>query len=230
MPSLLTTPALDVFEQMALDDLLAHTRGQTVTLRFYHWTDTPSVTFGYAQFVREVRQATGSFAGPLCRRPTGGGIVYHQDDLTFSLVFPSPEKPTDIYKKLHTHIHAALIAAGLSARVATQKLPASAYAPSRQHQANACFINPVENDLLLANGQKMLGGAIRRFGTTVLYQGSLQIPNARTQPGYKQALIQAVRGFLATDLRIAPVDSALLAQARTLAVSQYNTSVWTEKF
>lgn len=230
MPILLITPALNVFEQMALDDLLAHTRGQTVTLRFYNWTHTPSVTFGYAQFISEVRQATRSFSGEVCRRPTGGGIVYHQDDLTFSLIFPSPEKPTDIYKKLHAHIHAALTTAGLSARVATQKLPASAYAPSRQHQANACFINPVENDLLLSNGQKMLGGAIRRFGTTVLYQGSLQIPHARTQPRYKQALIQAVRGFLATDLRIVPAEPAWLTQARTLAVSQYNTPAWTEKF
>ena len=231
-PLLLTTPPLTVFEQMALDDTLVRARAQSITLRFYNWTSTPAVTFGYAQFISEVRRQlhAHSFTGEICRRPTGGGMVYHRDDLTFSLIFPSQGKPSEIYKKLHTHIHATLETAGLSTQVVTQNFPAAAYAPSQNHQANACFINPVENDLLLANGQKMLGGAIRRFGNTVLYQGSLQVPQARTQPKYKQALIEAVRGFLATDLRITPVSSPWLETARTWATTQYNTPGWTEKF
>ena len=232
MPLLLTTPPLDVFEQMALDETLVRMRAQSITLRFYNWTQEPAVTFGYAQFVREVRQQLQShaFTGSYCRRPTGGGVVYHQEDLTFSLIFPSQNKPAEIYKKLHAHIHAALTSAGLPAQLVTHKFPSAAYAPSRDHQANACFVNPVENDLLSASGQKMLGGAIRRFGTTVLYQGSLQLPGARTRPQCRQALIQAVRGFLATDLRIAPVSAAWLETARTLAVAQYHTPAWTEKF
>lgn len=232
MSLLLTTPPLNVFAQMALDETMVRLRPQAVTLRFYNWAETPAVTFGYAQFIREVRRqvCTQKFTGPICRRPTGGGIVYHRDDLTFSLIFSTPDKPSDIYKKFHHHIHASLTAAGLSACVANQKLPAAAYAPSQHHQANACFMNPVENDLLLESGQKMLGGAIRRFGTTVLYQGSLQVPQARTAPAYKQALIQAVRSFLAVDLRIMPADTAWIQTAKMLAENQYKTSEWMEKF
>ena len=230
MDLLLTTPPLNVFEQMALDEVLVRAHPQGVILRFYNWTSGPAVTFGYAQFVREVRKGVAKDCGPLCRRPTGGGVVFHQDDLTFSLVFQSADNPREVYKKLHGAVHAALTLSGLTARVFNQKLPASAYAPSHQHEASACFVNPVENDLLQANGQKILGGAIRRFGTTVLYQGSLQVPGARKNPVYKHALTQAVRSFLDVNLHIKPVAQTELQAAILLAKTQYNTSAWTEKF
>lgn len=232
MNSLLTTSALDVCEHMALDETLVRERAGQVTLRFYNWTPGPALTFGYAQAVREVRAqaAAQHFTGEICRRPTGGGVVYHVDDLTFSLIFPSIEKPTAIYKNLHGAIQAALTLSGLSAQLFDKKLPASAYAPSQHHQASACFTNPVENDLMQANGQKMLGGAIRRFGNTVLYQGSLQTPQARQNPAYKQAIINAVRGFLEVNLKIEPASISALATARQLARTQYNTDAWMEKF
>lgn len=232
MELLLSTPALNVFEQMALDEELVRVRPDGVTLRFYNWTPGPAVTFGYAQFTHEVRRSlqAQSFAGEICRRPTGGGMVYHLGDLTFSLVFPSTQRPSEIYKNLHGAIHAALILSGLNAQIFDKKLPAAAYAPSQQHQASACFVNPVENDLLQPDGHKMLGGAIRRFGTTVLYQGSLQVPGARENPAYKHAITQAVRSFLNTDLQIARAPENILQAAKTLAQTQYNTPAWTEKF
>ena len=232
MNLLLTTPALNVFEQMALDEVLVHAQAGEKILRFYNWTPGPALTFGYAQFISEVRRnvQAQNFMGMICRRPTGGGIVYHTEDLTFSLIFPSADKPVEIYKQLHGAIHAALAFAGLSVRVFTQKLPASAYAPSQNYGASACFVNPVENDLLQENGHKVLGGAIRRFGETVLYQGSLQVPGVRKNNTYKQALIQGVRNFLHADLKICPAQEIWLSQARQLAQAQYQTPIWTEKF
>ena len=231
MNLLLTSPALNVFEQMALDEVLVRARAGAHTLRFYNWVTGSAVTFGYGQFVSEVRRGIHeqNFSGAICRRPTGGGVVYHGDDLTFSLVFPSEEKPAEIYKGLHGAIRAALTLSGLAAQVFAQKLPAAAYAPSQHHSASACFVNPVENDLLL-DGQKMLGGAIRRFGTTVLYQGSLQVPGARENNAYKQAIINGVRSFLNTQLKIQPALPAWITQARQLAQTQYQTAAWTEKF
>ena len=232
MPTLLHTPPLTVFEHMALDEYIVRVRPDKVTLRFYNWVPGPAVTFGYAQFVSEVRRALEKrgFNGPYVRRPTGGGIVFHEDDLTFSLVFTSAEKPTEIYKKLHASILAQLVRAGLTGRVFTTSLPAAAYAPSVNHQANACFVRPVENDLLAEDGQKMLGGAIRRFGQTVLYQGSLQQPGARVNPLFKRAVIEGVRSFLATDLRPASCTADDLAEAKNLACTQYKIPAWTEKF
>ncbi|MBO5910713.1 MAG: hypothetical protein J6Q05_00750, partial [Elusimicrobiaceae bacterium] len=110
MNVLLTTPALNVFEQMALDEVLVRARAGVQTVRFYNWAGGPAVTFGYAQFISEVRRGVQQerFIGDICRRPTGGGVVYHRDDLTFSLVFPSVSKPAEIYKQLHGAIQAAL--------------------------------------------------------------------------------------------------------------------------
>lgn len=232
MAILLTTPALDVYEHMALDETWVQVCPGETALRFFNWTPGPALTFGYAQFVREVRAqvTTQHFAGVICRRATGGGMVYHVDDLTFSLIFPSPDKPAEIYKRLHGAIHAALLLGGLSSQIFDKKLPASAYAPSQNEQASACFVRPVENDLLATDGQKILGGAIRRFGTRVLYQGSLQLPGARESPAYKQALIRAVRGFVGEELRLQPVEKTTLQAAQQLAQRQYQTPAWTEKF
>ena len=232
MDILLNTLPLNVFEHMALDEHLVRVRPQAVTLRFYNWTPGPAVTFGYAQFISEVRRALDSahFAGPYARRPTGGGVVFHADDLTFSLVFPSNARPTEIYQKLHGAILAQLTQAGMSARALAEKLPAAAYVPSVNQQASACFVRPVENDLLTEDGQKILGGAIRRFGTTVLYQGSLQRPGARTSPLFKHAVIEGVRQFLAVDLLPASCRAEELQAAQNLARAQYNTPAWTEKF
>ena len=232
MDILLSAPALNVFEQMALDECIVRARPRETTLRFYRWTDGPAVTFGYAQFVSEVRRAVQAApdAGPLARRPTGGGVVFHRDDLTFSLVFVSPDRPSEIYRRLHACIHEQLARLGASNRVFAQKLPSSAYAPSQHHAASACFRNPVENDLLASDGAKVLGGAIRRFGQTVLYQGSLQWPGARGNPAYKKALIDAIRLYGAVDLKPARVDETLLQTARRLAQTQYSQAAWTEKF
>lgn len=232
MSVLLHTPALNVYEHMALDEQWVIRYPQEIMLRFYNWTSAPAVTFGYAQFVSEVRRTLSaqSFAGDYTRRPTGGGVVFHTDDLTFSLVFSFPGRPAEIYRQLHTAIWAQLDRAGVGGRVVDTVLPAAAYAPSSNHQASACFIRPVENDLLAADGRKMLGGAIRRFGTTVLYQGSLQQPGARKNPLFKRAVIEAVRFFLATDLRPVSCEAATLAAAREQAVSIYKQRAWVEKF
>lgn len=232
MNLLISTPPLNAFEHMAFDEQTVRLRPNAVTLRFYRWTDGPAVTFGYAQFLSEVDRAllAQNFYGPRVRRPTGGGVVFHKDDLTFSLVFASRGRPAEIYKKLHACILAELARAGQTGRAFDKTLPARAYAPSVNHTANACFSNPVENDLLAEDGHKILGGALRRFDGCVLYQGSLQLPAARTNPAYKNAVTQAVRAFLAADLRPARAEEAWLQGARELACAQYQTPQWTEKF
>lgn len=226
---LLQTSPLGVYEHMALDETLVYARPNEVTLRFYHWTDTPAVTFGYAQFAAQVRRtlAEHHFTGECCRRPTGGGIVFHTDDLTFSLIFSSVQRPAVIYEELHTLIQHAL---GTGSQRMSAKTPAAAYAPSMAGQANACFSNPVQNDLLAPDGHKILGGAIRRFGQTVLYQGSLQLPAARTDTCCKQAVITAVRYFTGKRLSPRATPPEILAQAQTRARGQYQTPAWTEKF
>ena len=54
-------------------------------LRFYSWAE-PAATFGYFQKYSDVERMT--LLRPLVRRPTGGGLVPHDSDWTYSMVFP----------------------------------------------------------------------------------------------------------------------------------------------
>lgn len=229
---MLATPPLNVYEHMALDEITVLSRPAETTLRFYHWTSGPAVTFGYAQPLRAV-QALVNARGKtfqLTRRPTGGGVVFHEDDLTFSLVFVAPGRPAEIYARFHALIQQELRQVspqtfGLEGAVSKER-----YRPATTAGASACFTNPVANDLLADNGTKILGGALRRFGNTVLYQGSLQLPHARENPIFKRAIIEAVRKFLVVDLRPDAVSIPLLGQAKQRALSLYQTTDWLEKF
>ena len=83
MPSGPCPPAFN----MALDEALLESMSRLgrPVLRFYGWTE-PAATFGYFQKYADVERAT--HLRPLIRRPTGGGIVPHDADWTYSLVFP----------------------------------------------------------------------------------------------------------------------------------------------
>ena len=96
---------------MALDEALleAVARLQKPVLRFYGWTE-PAATFGYFQKYAEVERTT--LLRPLVRRPTGGGIVPHDADWTYSLVFPPGHewhslKAEASYRRIHEWIQAA---------------------------------------------------------------------------------------------------------------------------
>lgn len=229
MNLLLTTPPLNVYEQMALDETLVQERAGEVTLRFYNWTAGKAVTFGYAQNWKDVSRLMSAPCA-CTRRATGGGVVFHERDLTFSLIFTTNERVVDIYRKLHSFILTELKSAGEGELSLEGVVKKDAYLPVTSRGASACFIRPVENDVLLADGRKVLGGAIRRFGTDILYQGSLQLPQARSNPTYQRAVTQAVRAFLMTDLQIRPVLPWQLSSARAKAKNIYETKEWKEKF
>lgn len=184
---LLSTPPLDVFGQMAADEALAKSRPAAFCLRFFRWRGA-GATFGYAQRVQEVEPKLPRGIGKsYTRRPTGGGIVPHVADLTFSCVFPAEGRlsPAEIYRRLHTAILGGLRETGLAARLCSR---GGSPAPQGPGGAAQCFVQPVALDILTEEG-KILGGAIRRFGDTVLYQGSLQLPDARQRAAELEAAI-----------------------------------------
>ncbi len=224
----LLTPALNVYEQMALDETVARDGATAPVLRFYHWTQGSAVTFGYSQFLAFVQKQTKPENGPLCRRPTGGGVVFHGDDLTFSLVFQTDKNPKEIYSALHGAIERALFSCAALISERQGSVDAAAYAPVQNGSASGCFVNPVQDDLLLG-GQKILGGAIRRFGSVILYQGSLQCPSARENPLFRRAVEQGAAEMLGVSFRTIAAGADLLKQAQQLALSQYVTPAWSGK-
>ena len=187
---LIISPALDTYAQMAVDELLVSNFAPCI--RFFNWNMRPQATFGYIQKnVQAKAELENLGINSFTRRMTGGGLVLLKEDLTFSLVFdlPSRLQPNLIYSALHGAIQEELDRAGFWASIYKGK---SDYKPQTSGgQVQNCFTNPVADDLM-QNGEKVLGGALRRFDKRVLYQGSLQINNAESQKA-KNALL---KGFL----------------------------------
>lgn len=225
---LLESLPLDVFGQMAIDEALAKSKPDAFCLRFFRWQGA-GATFGYAQRFRDVERALPAGVAAACtRRPTGGGIVPHLDDLTFSCVFPDGGRlrPLAIYRRLHSAILAGLRAAGLDARLCAT---GGSAAPNGPEGASQCFVKPVELDILAAE-DKILGGAIRRYGGTVLYQGSLQLPDARSRAVELEA---AIADPLAAEWELRwtrrEPDAKVQAEAAALE-AKYRSPEWIRKF
>ena len=189
---LIETPPLDVFEQMAVDEALTRSHPDAFCLRFFRWKGV-GLTFGYAQRFQAVERLLPPEVGEnWTRRPTGGGVVPHLNDLTFSCVFPDEGgvDSTRIYRRLHSAIQQALDAGGLDVRLSASDAGGNSHASP---VASQCFQEPVPMDIL-SGEDKILGGAIRRMGTTVLYQGSLQLPDARQRTTELEPLLQTQLG------------------------------------
>ncbi|MFA6583262.1 MAG: hypothetical protein WCS77_03110 [Elusimicrobiaceae bacterium] len=224
---IVNTPPLDVFGQMAADETLALRGPDCFHVRFFNWQGG-GATFGYAQNVREVeRQLPPRTGTRYTRRPTGGGVVLHFDDITFSCVFPERGvlSPVEHYRRLHTAINAGLRLRGLETGLCA-KAESGAY---KTGGASVCFSNPVALDIMTGNG-KVLGGAVRRYGGTVLYQGSLLLPGARERAGELRLTI--LRGLAAEwDLKWTheTADGEFMRAVSGLA-EKYRSEQWIRRF
>jgi len=154
---LLQTGYTNAFSNMAVDNaiLIANSQGMVPpTVRFYGWSP-PAISIGYFQsLLEEVDISACERAGvDYVRRITGGGAVFHEKELTYSIVVPEshPKIPKNILKS-YGRICGAVMK-GLS-----QLGIKSEYAPI--------------NDIL-TGGKKISGNAQTRKRGTVLQHGTV---------------------------------------------------------
>ena len=208
--------------QMALDEVLLR-QVSVPTLRIYKWK-SPWVTFGYFQELKEVQRSFPSQS--VVRRWTGGGMVSHgeKEDLTFSLMIPSGEKiaseaPTSFYSQLH----------GKLAEWIRTQLPVSVNLAGSEDVSPgpSCFQAPANDDLLI-QGKKVLGGALRRSGGALLYQGSLKISDI---PGWDYLRISpmAWAGAFSDSLVPKQLNALILGEAEELIRMRYGTTEWNQR-
>jgi lipoate-protein ligase A len=222
MAVLLEAPALDAALHMALDEAVldASAPGET-TLRIYRWSG-PALTFGYFQAYEEVRGRSRGLA--MVRRMTGGGIVAHDGDVTFSLVFPWDRLTAAswIYKEVHRGVHLGLKARGVRSRLWSP--PKAAQGPVAE-----CFVSPSPMDLVREDGSKALGGALRRSGGMGLYQGSLRPEGLGEPERLAEAVVDGVGEAWGIEFRKARAGRELLAAAERLAAEKYRTEAWNKR-
>lgn len=199
---------------MAVDEALLESADAPL-LRFYRWRQ-PSLSFGYFGPYAEV--AAQSSHREIVRRWTGGGIVPHGDDLTYSVIIPATDplfahSSLEIYAKLHESIRLALQANGIEATLAGSAAPKI---------SEACFANAVRADVLI-DGQKIAGAAHRRMRAGLLHQGSIQCRDLPRRFRDDLARILCPRFERKT---LAPEVGA---RATTLAAAKYGTREWLQR-
>jgi len=204
---------------MAIDEALLET-AVVPTIRFYRWR-SPALSFGYFGKFSDV--AIYAARRDLVRRWTGGGIVFHGDDLTYSIVIPvsdavSDESSIAIYERIHRALCGALAGHNQGAELATlaNQLRAG------DGRDNNCFANPVRADIMM-DGRKIAGAAQRRNRRGLLQQGSIQgfAMNTDLAQRFAQALSVNCSEF--------EITKAILDQAQQVAQQKYGTESWLRK-
>lgn len=207
---------------MAVDEaLLLSTRElEQPILRFYGWSQ-PAATFGYFQKYAEVAATT--LLRPLIRRPTGGGIVPHDRDWTYSLAFP-PGHPwyelraIESYRMAHSWIVDSFRRLGIS----TELAPCC-----RRTQPGQCFSGYERFDVLWG-GRKIAGAAQRRNRDGLLIQGSVQPPPGLPRDTWHQAMLDSTPvGWTGTPSP-GPVPASVQERAAALDAAKYSQPSYLE--
>jgi lipoate-protein ligase A len=206
---------------MAIDEALLDSLGGDALapiLRVYRWA-RPAVSFGCFDPWAEVR-AMFPEREPV-RRWTGGGIVEHGDDFTYSLLAP-PDSPLTTLRAAESYrlIHAAAVRALQEVGIAAELEDA----PTPNGASRACFVNPVRHDVM-HQGRKIAGAAQRRTRRGLLHQGSLHLPLSRYVD-----ITDALARCLAAQIQRRALQPGELAAAAALVDAKYGTPAWLEKF
>ena len=214
---------------MAIDEALLE--GIAVpAVRFYRW-QSPALSFGYFGRFADVAKYQGN--RDLVRRWTGGGIVFHGEDLTYSILIPANDAAfvvasISVYEKIHCALCAALAEAGQDAVIAGGDDPSrfiASVAARRAAISDAgynCFTTPVRADVMI-DGRKIAGAAQRRTRRGLLQQGSIQ--GIDIGNGLAERFAQA----LSANCCERKVDEESLKLARKLAQQKYGAESWLRK-
>jgi lipoate-protein ligase A len=196
--------------QMAVDEVLLRSCGRPA-FRRYVWAE-PQVTFG---FFGDWKKVAEEYPHLRCtRRWTGGGIVEHGSDFTWSVCIPAgtplfQARGDEIYRLLHESLRRALDKTG----VTTNAAPGGA-------GGDRCFASPVRHDLL-EGIDKIAGGALRRTKQGILYQGSVRLPGELHNTLHALLLRQ-----LASSVETAQLSTQDLEQVHLIETQRYANPQW----
>jgi len=223
---LIDTGPLDGPANMAVDEALLANFDPAVSrpvLRLYGW-NPPALSLGRFQKAAEVLDLERCAAHnvPVVRRITGGGVIYHADELTYSLVCAPDQIPPaasikESFRVLTSFLLRFYEKLGLAAGYAADSCAEGERLGERTH---FCFAGRESYDILI-DGRKIGGNAQRRLKNAIFQHGSIPLVNYASLGGSflreKPAAIEAETASLkACGIKATPGDlSACMAEAFT---------------
>ena len=202
-------------EAMAIDEWLLETC-EVPLLRIYRW----SGEWGSLGYFGEIAAAKSAFPNlQWVRRRTGGGVVDHRADWTYTIIDPAGgplarAKGDESYRLIHEALATALRVCGILCRMS---------AGEGANDASACFQNPVRRDLVDADGNKIAGAGQRRTQRGLLHQGSMAL-GIEPDSGF----VQNFASHLASEVNPMQLDPpAALIESKIAAM--YGCDAWTQR-
>lgn len=183
---LIDTGPLSGRENMAIDEALFRCfdpASSQPVLRLYGW-QPQALSLGRFQKARDDLDLVRCAADKLTvvRRITGGGVIYHADELTYSLVcgpsqIPAAASVKESFRVLTSFLLGLYRALGLQAAYAADLAPAGSRLGER---TPLCFAGKESYDILV-NGRKLGGNAQRRSRAVIFQHGSIPLQQRAAQ-------------------------------------------------
>jgi lipoate-protein ligase A len=198
---------------MAIDEALLREVREPV-LRLYEWT-VPAVSLGYFQ------SATVAGERPFVRRYTGGGLVDHAHDVTYTIVLPRAHPWMELsmpesYRLIHGGVQAALASCGIVSEVTST---------AQEVESAACFQKAVRYDIVSDAG-KLSGAAQRRTREGLLHQGSILLPESALNGSLRAVFSNSFAARMELTLISGDLTSAEVSRAADLERDRYATDAW----
>jgi lipoate-protein ligase A len=234
-------PASMALDEAMLDAVAAE--GAPALFRTYGWV-APTLSLGYFQRLADARDDRRWVSVPVVRRPTGGGAILHDHELTYAVAIardhPLARRSHDLYRAVHGAFAALLTEHGLAAGRRGDLI-------SREKEQARPFLCFTDRDVedIVANGSKIVGSAQRRRSGAVLQHGSMMIRRSAvtpelegagdlapvpTDPLHWSALVnRRVPEALGLRSESGPFPVEILQRARALERDVYRNEVWTHK-
>jgi lipoate-protein ligase A len=189
---------------MAVDERLFRLAAESprTFLRFYRW-QRPTASLGYSQDASQVVDVEfcRSQGIDIVRRMTGGKLVLHDREVTYSVASADAGTFTDTLRESYRRISRALLRGlalmGIAARLAETSPPAYV------RGTMPCFAFPARDEIEVG-GRKIAGSAQKRTGALFLQHGSVPLEK-------DEALLAAVSrpGETAESLGMTSIAEAL---------------------
>jgi lipoate-protein ligase A len=256
---LVRSAPLPAAENMAMDEALLRCfdpRASLPILRLYRWAP-PALSLGRFQNAPQVLDLERCRASSLAvvRRITGGGAIYHADELTYSLICTPAQIPPartikDSFRVLTGFLIAFYARLGLQAAYARDALQMGTQLGRR---TPFCFAGRESFDILI-HGRKIGGNAQRRQRGLIFQHGSIPLScqaeaglsfmvdrspayalgavslaqcGIRAEPDRLQGeLVTAFRDHFGVECREEPLSSQERSCANELIINKYATDAW----
>jgi lipoate-protein ligase A len=199
---------------MAIDEMLfnrALGNNSSTALRFFTFNKR-CISIGRNQHPENLPQEFVRKKIEIVKRPTGGGAVFHDGDLCYSMVMPE----SFLGKGSTLLTSYSVITRGLKNGFKLCGIDAG-YGESTAVSAQPLCFNQALSYELTVNGKKLVGSAQRRAKGILLQQGSIQHEHTVSQDNLINALLEGLRSSLNIEYVYEPLTEDEIEASKAVA-------------